>query len=531
MHGWKLDKKAFFRYVLPVCLAIFLFVLRLLRIEAPTTVDANAFAAAPTMVQVSGTVADNEYIIFDLNSLEVLQESEASLDGIQIYVIFQDGKTLPWGYHFPFEEDVYRVQAGDTIMFDRYAGSVKLDTLDEKLDVTILVVRSNVVDQQVLEAVNDLLGDVVSLGLQLPDMWDLVFSQASSLGSQPVMEYLVRMEPVDVQVVSLRRENNWSIGSPIHGLSQAEAFQFTYTVAGSKTPTIIKEPVVVTATPLYVLNTPTPLAVVAAPSLLIQSANQAENTIDGQALVRVPAGEFSMGLTEAQINDLFSRCVLCTTNVFANSKPVHAVWLDEFWIYRTEVTVAQYKLCVSDGACRPPYRLSSVTMRNYYDNPLDQDAPVINVDWHMANAYCQWAGGRLPTEAEWEKAARGTDGRLFPWGDQLPSSRHANVSYAFGDVTYVGKFPAGASPYGALDMAGNVYEWVNDWFHERYYEISPAINPPGPENYEGEYFLKVVRGGSYSWDGALASAGFHDSFEINKYGHGVGFRCAVVAAP
>ncbi|MBX3006332.1 MAG: SUMF1/EgtB/PvdO family nonheme iron enzyme [Anaerolineales bacterium] len=105
------------------------------------------------------------------------------------------------------------------------------------------------------------------------------------------------------------------------------------------------------------------------------------------------------------------------------------------------------------------------------------------------------------------------------------------MSYAFGDVTYVGKFPAGASPYGALDMAGNVYEWVNDWFHERYYEISPAINPPGPENYEGEYFLKVVRGGSYSWDGALASAGFHDSFEINKYGHGVGFRCAVVAAP
>ncbi|MBX3045412.1 MAG: SUMF1/EgtB/PvdO family nonheme iron enzyme [Anaerolineales bacterium] len=527
MRGWIEKYKRLFYVALPIGLSIFLFIARLLLIREPDIISAQEFAAIPqtTRMAESTQEADNEYIIFHLSSLEVLKASEEDLDGIQIYVVYEDGQRLPWGYHFPLEDDVFRVATGEPIFLDRYGGSIKLDTLDENLDITILVVRSNVVNQQVMDAVNDLLGDVVSLGMNLPDMWDLVFSQASNLGSEPVLAYLANMEPVDIQVVSLRKEHNWSIGSPISMLSQEAAFQFTYTVASSKTPSIIIEPLIVTATPLYIVNTPTPLAVEANASLAVVSENRAINNIDGQDLVRVPAGEFTMGLTDEQIYFLNSVCNICTTNVFLTSKPVHQVWLDEYWVHKTEVTVAQYKLCVADGACLVPHKLSSITIRDYYNNPMDQDAPVINVDWHMANAYCHWSGGRLPSEAEWEKAARGTDGRLFPWGNELPATRVANVNFNYGDVTYVGKFPQGASYYGALDMAGNVYEWVNDWYHERYYEIAPYENPPGPDNFEGEYFLKVVRGGSFAWEGAIASSGFHDSFEINRYGDGVGFRC------
>ena len=154
---------------------------------------------------------------------------------------------------------------------------------------------------------------------------------------------------------------------------------------------------------------------------------------------------------------------------------------------------------------------------------------MINVDWDMANAYCSWAGGRLPTEAEWEKAARGTDGRLFPWGDRLPNDNLANVWPYNYDVVEVGRYPGGASPYEVLDMAGNVYEWVSDWYHDRFYETELASfdNPVGPPNLEGQYISKVVRGGNFSFEGVIATSGLHDWYEKVKYANGVGFRCVI----
>jgi formylglycine-generating enzyme required for sulfatase activity len=221
---------------------------------------------------------------------------------------------------------------------------------------------------------------------------------------------------------------------------------------------------------------------------------------DGMLQVLVPEGGFLMGSREPDAPE--------------DETPQHRVHLDAFWIDRTEITNSMYAACVESGACQP---LVSPRI-DIDDHP---DFPVQGVAWPEAAAYCQWVGRRLPTEAEWEKAARGSDGRLYPWGNEPPDETRANFGKQSSDVVDVGSYAEGASPYGALDMAGNVYEWVADWYGETYYAESPVQNPPGPER----TLVKVVRGGA--WNGSLDTLRSANRFWAfpgrNDYD---GFRCA-----
>ena len=256
-------------------------------------------------------------------------------------------------------------------------------------------------------------------------------------------------------------------------------------------------------------------------------------------MVAVPAGTFQMGC-DPENND----SVNCNYD-FDDGLRLHQVTLDAYQIDKYEVTNASYARCVAAGGCPPPENISSATKANYYGNPEYAAYPVI-VDWARANAYCTWAGKRLPTEAEWEKAARGaTDTRPYPWGKASPTCELANFGGSagcVGDTTIVGNYPAGASPYGALDMVGNVWEWTSDWWRSGYYAYSSTVNPLGPAT--GIY--KVYRGGDWQSKTSASSGyirfdeftlnvafrfrifqGFNDDSLTRRYrSDTIGFRCA-----
>ena len=203
---------------------------------------------------------------------------------------------------------------------------------------------------------------------------------------------------------------------------------------------------------------------------------------DGMTQLFIPAGTVKMGGLDVLLEN--------------DEIPAHDVTLNAIWMDQVEVTNGMYGLCVQAGVCRLPVKLNSDNHGDYFGNPEFQDYPVIQITWYDANAYCQWAGRRLPTEAEWERAARGDDMRTYPWGGEPPNEQNSNANNTVGDIARVGSYAAGASPFGVLDMAGNVWEWVADYYNAKYYAESPAANPTGPEN-GGLNHLRVIRGGSF----------------------------------
>lgn len=228
----------------------------------------------------------------------------------------------------------------------------------------------------------------------------------------------------------------------------------------------------------------------------------------GIPMALVPEGEFMMGSEKGNPGE----------------KPVHQVYLDAFYMDIYEVTNFAYKKCVDDGVCVPPRDTSSSTRVNYYADSEFDNYPVVNVDWNQANTYCEWRGASLPTEAQWEKAARGTDERTYPWGEGLDCTK-ANYwgkeNGCAGDTSQVGSYENGKSPYGIYDLIGNVWEWVADWHYGPYYRGSPASNPLGPDSGES----KGVRGGTWNHNELFVNSFIRMPLFPDKYNYVLGFRC------
>jgi serine/threonine-protein kinase len=256
------------------------------------------------------------------------------------------------------------------------------------------------------------------------------------------------------------------------------------------------------------------------PNFRISEKDQSEQ-------IFIPAGEFIMGTEDIDAQHTLNN------GVAYPEVPMHIVTLDGYWIDKYEVTNGRYALCVADGGCSAPWVNFSNTREEYYGNPEFVNYPVIMVDWWQSSAFCEWAGGRLPTEAEWEKAARGTDGRKYPWGNNPISGdkvnfcdkncprEHANPGFddGYADTAPVGSYPNGASPYGVMDMAGNVWEWTS------------SIPKPYPYEPDGsreiEYIYEYIwRGGPWS-NGTWWVRSTLRYKSLAKYWYeNLGFRCA-----
>jgi formylglycine-generating enzyme len=222
--------------------------------------------------------------------------------------------------------------------------------------------------------------------------------------------------------------------------------------------------------------------------------------VDGSVIVAVPGGQFLMGYG-------------------GQDNPEHTVNLSDFWVYRAKVTNVQYALCVNSGQCSPPDENDNPD----FSEPLHANNPVVGVTYDQAAAYCSFVHGRLPTEAEWEKTARGPDGNVYPWGDAVPDCDLANIANCVRKTTSVREYPQGQSFYEALDMSGNTYEWVADWYSATYYGESPADDPLGPDTGK----KRSVRSTAFDSPAYESESARRFSNNPNDARSNLGFRCVV----
>ncbi|MEA3440543.1 MAG: formylglycine-generating enzyme family protein [Chloroflexota bacterium] len=267
----------------------------------------------------------------------------------------------------------------------------------------------------------------------------------------------------------------------------------------SPSPSATLPPPTITATETLI---PTPTNTPEPTPTLTPTPLPAEITDDhGVPMILIPGGAFVMGSDNNQ----------------AAAKPAHSVYLDDFYIDKFEVTNEMYRECAEAGVC-------TTGGSSRINNDTWVGHPVMDVTWYEAHNYCEWRSGRLPTEAEWEKAARGTDERKFPWGNEPVTCELARYGKCGWFTILVGQHPEGVSPYGVHDMAGNAWEWTQDWYKQDYYAYSPTENPTGPAEDTG---WKSTRGGAWFYQAGLMTSIWRNHAPPTAAYSYLGFRCVV----
>lgn len=307
--------------------------------------------------------------------------------------------------------------------------------------------------------------------------------------------------------------------SQVASRTQTASVQTTQTaLALSAQAVVIDEPLATATEPLATATTESsepvitdaPTATSAPTATETPFVLQPTTTLRGVTMVLVPEGSFIMGSNAG----------------YPHERPEREVMLDAFYIDETEVTNLFYKACVDAGACAEPVFINSPSQVAYWGLEFYFDYPLIYATWSEADTYCRWRGGHLPTEAQWEKAARFDpvtgESYMFPWGLDVLDPYYLNFNNLRGETVKVKTFPQGRSPVGAYEMAGNIAEWINDWYQDNYYEQGPAQNPSGPT--EGQF--KVVRGGSYQSQGSALTTTFREYISPGTQSPLIGFRCA-----
>ena len=284
--------------------------------------------------------------------------------------------------------------------------------------------------------------------------------------------------------------------------------------------------------PTEIPSTPAPIQTPPTPT----QANYKVSEKDQMEMIYVEGGEFIMG-TE----DIEAQRILEGNGRQYPEVPMHKVTLDGFWIDKYEVTTGQYLKCVEAGACEEAKQNNPIFAgADYYNNPKYANYPIINVTWYEARAYCTWVGRRLPTEAEWEKAARGIDGRKYTWGnepvsndvanlcDKYCSARYPNPKFndGFSETAPVGSFPKGASPYGVMDMAGNVWEWTSSIPMLYPYDTNDGREAQQDVEYGSKWPERVWRGGTWTNGYSWLRASLRYRSVANYWNNNLGFRCA-----